>query len=183
MSKESTKPFLKNCIFNALMILMEQKDYDAITITDIANKAGVSRMSYYRTYSSKDDILLQYIDELFENCLEEFRHTPHLTQEQFYLKFFETFLQNRTLISNLLRTNLYGMVLDYFVKCLKYLAQDIYGLDASEPYTDYLIHSEAGSLSVVAIHWIETGAKEAPREMAKLFTKLKQPDLHPTALT
>ena len=37
----------KECIFTALLILMEKKPYEEITITDIAKKAGVSRMSYY----------------------------------------------------------------------------------------------------------------------------------------
>ena len=33
----------KECIFTALLILMEKKTYEEITITDIAKKAGVSR--------------------------------------------------------------------------------------------------------------------------------------------
>lgn len=36
------------------MDLMEKEDYEKTTITDIANHAGVSRMSYYRVYQSKD---------------------------------------------------------------------------------------------------------------------------------
>lgn len=174
MRSQTSSPFLKNCIFTALMILMEQKSYDDITITDIAKKAGVSRMSYYRTYSSKEDILIQYFDDLFETCLEDFKQSRELTRKEFHLKFFETFLQNKTLINNLLHTNLYDMVLKHFMKCLKYLAERIYHLDTKDPVIDYKIHSEAGSLCVVAVHWIETGARETPQEMADLYTKLRE---------
>ena len=52
-----TKEFTKNCIMDALIQLMHTKDYNDITITDITKRAGVSRMSYYRNYKSKDDIL------------------------------------------------------------------------------------------------------------------------------
>lgn len=41
----------KECIFTALMLLMEKQDYEKITITDIARRAGVSRMTYYRVVS------------------------------------------------------------------------------------------------------------------------------------
>ena len=49
MSKGSESNRLaKECIVTALVELMKIKDYDAISITDIAKKAGVSRMAYYR---------------------------------------------------------------------------------------------------------------------------------------
>ena len=41
--------------------LMENHIYDSISITDITNLAGVSRMAYYRTYNSKDEILIKHI--------------------------------------------------------------------------------------------------------------------------
>ena len=47
--------FTKRCIMDALLQLMHTKDYDDITITDITERAGVSRMSYYRNYHSKDE--------------------------------------------------------------------------------------------------------------------------------
>ena len=40
----------KECIFTALLILMEKKTYEEINITDNAKKAGVYRMSNYRLY-------------------------------------------------------------------------------------------------------------------------------------
>jgi len=47
----------KECIVTALIELMKVRDYNAISITDITKKAGVSRMAYYRNYTSKEDIL------------------------------------------------------------------------------------------------------------------------------
>ena len=42
----------KECIVTALLRLMQTQSYDSISITDITNLAGVSRMAYYRNYSS-----------------------------------------------------------------------------------------------------------------------------------
>lgn len=47
-------------MFKALVLLLEQKPYDKISITEIAKRAGVSRMSYYRNYSSKDEIITKF---------------------------------------------------------------------------------------------------------------------------
>jgi len=45
----------------ALVMLMEEKPFDDISITEITNKAGLSRMAYYRNYNSKEDIFVKYL--------------------------------------------------------------------------------------------------------------------------
>ena len=47
----------KQYIAEALLQLMEKKDLKEIHIKDLVAKAGVSRMSYYRYFSSKEEIL------------------------------------------------------------------------------------------------------------------------------
>ena len=68
-----TKEFTKNCIMDALVQLMHTKDYNDITITDITKRAGVSRMSYYRNYKSKDDILLDYMYRILKEYVEDLK--------------------------------------------------------------------------------------------------------------
>lgn len=59
-----------DCIYDALIALMKIKPYNKISVTDITERAGVSRMAYYRNYKEKDDILLnRFRDELIQ--LEE----------------------------------------------------------------------------------------------------------------
>lgn len=50
-------------VFEALMILIQEKPYEKITITDITNKAGVARVSFYRNYESKDDIIMKRMEK------------------------------------------------------------------------------------------------------------------------
>ncbi len=60
---ESNK-LAKECIVTALIELMKVRDFHSITITDLTRKAGVSRMAYYRNYTSKEDILNKFVDEV-----------------------------------------------------------------------------------------------------------------------
>ena len=44
-------------IETALLLLMQEKDFESISVTEIASRAGVSRTAYYRNYASKEDVL------------------------------------------------------------------------------------------------------------------------------
>ena len=39
----------------------------SITVSELTNEAGVSRMTYYRNYSSKDEILQSYLADIIES--------------------------------------------------------------------------------------------------------------------
>ena len=61
----------KECIVTALLRLMKVKSYSSISITDITNLAGVSRMAYYRNYKSKDDILINHLVDQEKRLLND----------------------------------------------------------------------------------------------------------------
>ena len=61
----------KECIVTALLRLMKVKSYSTISITDITNLAGVSRMAYYRNYKSKDDILINHLVDQEKRLLND----------------------------------------------------------------------------------------------------------------
>ena len=55
----------KSWIFEAVMLLMDEKPYDKITVSDITKKAGVARQTFYRNYNDKDDVVFEYIARIF----------------------------------------------------------------------------------------------------------------------
>ena len=89
--KTTDHTLVKECIFTALILLMEQQDYDKITITDITKKAGVSRMTYYRLYSSKEDILLQQFSKIIQELTDKIRQDSSLTPYRLVYQFFSFF--------------------------------------------------------------------------------------------
>ena len=52
------------CIGEAVFALMDKKAYSAIKISDIVKKAGVSRMTFYHYYESKEDALADFFHEI-----------------------------------------------------------------------------------------------------------------------
>lgn len=172
LTKDTHEHLIKDCIFTALMMLMEQKDFDDITITEIAKKAGVSRMTYYRTYSSKEDILIQYFDEMTQNLITHLKDVPDLTPYNVYFEFFSFFKEHTYIVENLIKANLIRMVLEHFIQFVEYLFQNVLKMDTSDTKTQYRIHYHTGGLFTLTARWIQNGKKETPDEMAKLALEI-----------
>jgi AcrR family transcriptional regulator len=51
---------------DALMELALEKPFDAITVQDVLDRAGVSRSTFYVHYNDKDDLFISDVDEFFE---------------------------------------------------------------------------------------------------------------------
>jgi AcrR family transcriptional regulator len=51
----------KNMLAQGLMELLEEKEYKAITITQLCEQAKIARRTFYRHFESKEDILSYYI--------------------------------------------------------------------------------------------------------------------------
>lgn len=56
-------------ITNALFELMAEKPYNKISITEITDKANVHRVSFYRCFSSKEEIITKWIRKTTDNFL------------------------------------------------------------------------------------------------------------------
>ena len=60
MNKSESKYFNTALLMNeALLLLLEKKDYEFITVTEICQTAGVNRSTFYLHYESMDDLSYQ----------------------------------------------------------------------------------------------------------------------------
>lgn len=74
MSQKTGKPNrqiqrTKSWIYEAVMLLMDEKPYDKITVSDIVEKAGIARQTFYRNYGDKDDVIFEYLVNTFNTEL------------------------------------------------------------------------------------------------------------------
>jgi len=75
----------KSWIFDSLMLLMDEKPYDGITVSDIADKAGVARPTFYRNFDDKDEVVLQYLNNSFGTDNDEKQNNIVLLFDHKYL--------------------------------------------------------------------------------------------------
>jgi AcrR family transcriptional regulator len=74
MSQNKSKPNrqiqrTKSWIFDAIILLMDKKPYDKITVSDIIEKAGIARQTFYRNYGNKGDVIFEYLRNSFNSDL------------------------------------------------------------------------------------------------------------------
>jgi AcrR family transcriptional regulator len=51
------------------MFLMDEKPYKKITVSDITEKAGIARQTFYRNYNDKDDVVFEYVKNTMKTDL------------------------------------------------------------------------------------------------------------------
>lgn len=60
------------CMDEALLILLENKEYEYITVKEICQKAGVNRSTFYLHYETIDDLLKETIEMVNERFYNSF---------------------------------------------------------------------------------------------------------------
>ena len=65
MSNEGRNAYVIEHITSALTELLREKPLEKISVSELCGLAGIGRASFYRNFSSKEDILRDYIRELF----------------------------------------------------------------------------------------------------------------------
>ena len=74
MSTKNSNFFSRDCMVQALIQLLKTKSLSNITITELTERAGVSRMTYYRNYHSLDEIFSSYLKDLVDPTVRMLRH-------------------------------------------------------------------------------------------------------------
>lgn len=70
--KQEANAFVRECLTTALVQLMQEQPFDGIAITDLVRRAGVSRVSFYRNFTSKKNVLEQHLMSLIQEWGREF---------------------------------------------------------------------------------------------------------------
>ena len=76
--QERKQQLVRQAIWDAATDLFAEKGYDETTVDDIALAAGVSRRSFFRYFSSKNDLMAQAIDTYGDRLTEAIQAcAPH----------------------------------------------------------------------------------------------------------
>lgn len=72
----------RNAVMDSFIELLEKKDFNNITISDIASRAMINRATFYHHFLDKYDLLEKAIKEnLMQNVLEEMQNKEAFSEE------------------------------------------------------------------------------------------------------
>jgi AcrR family transcriptional regulator len=176
----------RDVLHRALISLMIEKGYEAITVQDIIDQANVGRSTFYSHYVGKQDLLLSGLKNLSKNLLAHQRAA--LAQKRgsrekrfgFSLAFFEHVHSHRDVYHAIVGRQSGTVVIGELRSMLADLVRnDLKALPSSERSTDLprnvVIQFVVGSLMSVITWWLDERSKLSPGEANAIFERLTLP--------
>ena len=170
MSNLELNNSVKDYIAEALFILMEKKPYDKISISEIAEKAGVGRATYYRHFKTKDEVIY-YNFACYSAEFDRFERIRSDSLDDFYellFMIFSTLKEKQEIVKRLLSSHLELLYLNYLTDSLK-----IYFVENGFSTDNYSAEYIAGSLFNVSISWVKNGCSESVKQITDSFFDLQ----------
>lgn len=165
--RNKTNIFVRKCITEALFSLLEKHDFEDISITDIIKKAGVSRMGFYRNYSSKEDVIEKFILEKFIETINEIKAKRQLN---FHINnIMITTLKNFQKFSNYIKLFLDKNLDALLYKCYHNAYYSLYNIKKNNRIHQYSNEMFIGELFNLEMCWLKNGMKESPEELARIY--------------
>lgn len=147
--------YIKEQLAITLFELIKTKEFSDISISELVNKAGVGRASFYRKYTCKEDVLSQYIVEKLEKWKKDFDTNP---SGDFVVSLFNYFYENRELYLLLYKANLSNLLYEGIR-----IASGINS--SSDNISTYRVAIFAGTLFGLTDEWMRKGMLETPEEL------------------
>lgn len=163
------KNLTEEYILEAFAKLLSKKDYNKITVCDICQKAGVSRMSFYRNFKDKDDLLKRGLSILIELTEERINKLGVANQYTISKEFFETFKSIKDLLPHI---NDADIVKKLIIESIMKVEKDINSVDYMSKTSKYTPIFLMSGLMVVLFEWLRNGAVESTEEMARFVVSV-----------
>lgn len=167
-----TNILTKECILTALLRLMEVKSYASISITDITNLAGVSRMAYYRNYKNKDEILIKHLIEQESVLLNELHGETATTVHGMIYYIAEFFRENVKVIKAVFDADLGHMLTDMLSERI----QNYFPVVKTTTSGTYAVQFYVSAVIGVFRMWFDGGMVESATEISDILCNLINQD-------
>ncbi|MCR4562376.1 MAG: TetR/AcrR family transcriptional regulator [Bacilli bacterium] len=170
-------------IHQALERLIQERDYSAISVSDIIEESQVSRSTFYAHYKSKDDVLTGLINHIFEHVfssnLEKENHHDFSGSDAFDYRHivvhtFCHFGEDRRLMGAIFSSSASHLFIEMLREKSYPLMKAIYlqSRHTEDVPEDIGISLLSGNFVELLKTYTSSERKEAPEEMADYFFSL-----------
>lgn len=144
----------KQWLHDALLQILEKKQYSQISVKDICLQADLSRQTFYKIYKSKDEIMEYHFTLLFHDFIQKCNHYRDTSVFQIILCFFQFFLDNKAFFSTLVENNMTELLTNQLEQYL-HQVNLFQHYSSKQKFPEYDAALIAGSLTRILIHWYQ----------------------------
>ena len=159
-------------ITTALLDLMQEKPYKEIAITELSDKANLSRRTFYRHFDSTDAVIDHHLKNLCDELLVLFEEIVKTQQRDFAFVvevFFAFWVKHKEFLAVLHDNDLAYQSLQKFWSEVR---TRLLGDNLSNYTLDYMYYFTSGAMTNLLIKWIEEGAIRSPKEMGTIASRV-----------
>ena len=143
---------VRQAISHSLLELMQERPLSSISVSEVIRKAGVARASFYRNYTSKEDVLVGYVRYVLEDFREkaDYDLSDYLSMRHIR-RIFEYLSRYRSCFLNLHDSGHAPMVLDEFNSFHASIAGDM----PANSDARYRLYFFIGAVYNSAVFWLK----------------------------
>jgi AcrR family transcriptional regulator len=160
----------------ALIELMTEKGYDAVTVQDIIDRADVGRSTFYAHFTDKEDLLVSGIENLRSQVPSGLSASTDRERFAFSLELFRHARGQRRLYRSLVGRRGGAVVLRWFTQMVSDTVREELGKlpprEGGLIPLDVTVQFVTGAYMSVLTWWVDSGAKHTPEEMDRMFRTL-----------
>ena len=165
----------KQAVVDALLRLLESKTLSAISISELAREAKVSRMTIYRNYRSKEDVFKVYLKDVLiqykQDTGKRYGMGSYCDKENI-VHCFGYFSKHKRFLDGVLKSG-YGHI---FLEAVDRYVMETWWKEGEGRKKEYRLHAFSGALYNLYISWAANGYTETPEEMADILERMRFED-------
>ena len=163
----------KEWILESLFFLMKRKKIKNISISDIAQKAGVDRRTFYRHFSSKEDIIRFKISKMSKNYENIILSNNNFETKAVLFSFFTVCEQEKESLLCLYKSELLPLFLKEFESLFEMHYIKNKKIDVNNNFTEikYLLAYHIGGFWNVLNKWLFEGADKSHDEITTILLR------------
>jgi AcrR family transcriptional regulator len=166
----------RNALGDSLVALLQERDFEQITVQDVLDRAGVGRSTFYVHYRDKNDLFLSDVEDFFEMCSSLLSRNN--SRPERLLPVQEVFTHIREMREFYAAVVRSGKINDVEILGRGFFARSIEerlqaaGLKMESVQRSAKAHALAGSFFSLFNWWVDKGMKADPKEMDTLFHQM-----------
>ncbi|MFT8318558.1 MAG: TetR/AcrR family transcriptional regulator [Sporolactobacillus sp.] len=161
-------------LVDAFFELLREQSYEEITVRAIADRAQLSRRTFYRSFSTKQALLKYYGQNLFEEYLARLRLVDQLHFKNVLTIFFNFWWNKRDQLRLLIRQGLFFSLLNSASGHSEQIYEAFnvpWHIQGTEQEIKYVMQFATGGFWNVLFQWLTSDYPETPDQIVETIYK------------
>lgn len=165
-----------NTLYEALVLLLKDKTFEEIKVSDICQKALVNRSTFYSHFNDKYELFMSLINNLKQELETDLKSIEENDLKDYYLKMIEVFLNHiegkeniyRSILINNRNSIIMDMIYDTITEDVNSKMKENEKNVPNDIFTSYYL----GAIVNVGVEWFKNDKKYSKEEILEYLDKL-----------